>query len=405
MPVAVLTLLILLLWGIWSLWILVDDERRGLFPPLMIDAPGPAWRVVEGVGENTEAGIEIQRPGRRGEIAVLLDLPNGVVAEHFDRIVVRVNDAAAPNLSLEWSVAEQFSMVGQGPVIWQAPGHGVVVIDASMRWQGEPRQLMLRGVGFTGSWLLASVELHPRQPDFWGLQQRLWQRIYVTAEWQVRNINRLNPVGHAFEGSVTLFLAVWAILGLLGLLVLRQQMGKVGGQFSAWWWAAPIVLAWLVLDLRWQIELIHKAHHTITSFSQLDREERGQTELDADLFEFSKRLEQVVERRELNRVFVIGDRYASTRLRYRLAAWGARAISESLFASSLVSHLEMGDLVILDDWYAFKVLPDLENSATGDLEQVVVESTEGEVLMRGEVILKQGQYWALQPSFDQNDFQ
>mgnify|MGYP000462111600 FL=1 len=382
------------LWALWSAWVLIDDDRRGLLPPLVIDGSEPVWRTVTGVASPNDAGLEVQAPGRLGDIAILVDLPSGFSARDFDRAIVAVSGASIPNLSLEWSVAETFSAVGREPVTWQTRGRGAVSLAGRLGWQGEPKQLMLTGVGFDGPWVLQSLALHPPPLDFWSLQQRLWSHLSTGEAWTVRDLNWQTPPGRAFDVSLPLFLAIWALLAMVLLMALRRLPGKVGGGFSRRYLLLPVVLAWLLLDLRWQLELTNKAHQSLSAFSGLAATERGRAEHDAELFEFVQSLEQTAKRAQFNRVLAIGDPYLTMRLRYRLAAWQTRAVSLGIPHQILAHQVVANDLVLLGDEHDFNVRSVADNSAANP-RRVVVQTVGGEDVLQGEVILNRGQFWAI----------
>ncbi|HVE48914.1 MAG TPA: hypothetical protein VNG69_04760 [Casimicrobiaceae bacterium] len=160
------------------------------------------------------------------------------------------------------------------------------LIDRSGGWSGE---LALIALGVKGAmdgtkWSLRSVTLERASMgaaigDF----LRGWRRF---ERWDGKSINVLFGGREEQRAWLPPLAFAAAVLTVLALLFLARKRGvKLPPQV----FVIPFLIGWLVLDLRWQTNLVRQARATVNDFGGRDWTQRHEAMEDGDLFGFVQR--------------------------------------------------------------------------------------------------------------------
>ena len=398
----------LLVWGGWSLWVVSDEDQRGVMPPIVFSALDPEWQVASGDGGVTAQGLAMTEPGARGQSLLLLDLPTPLDTSQIARVTINLSEGRPANLGFEWSViAGQYVPADTQPVRWLEDQRGEVDLSRAWRWQGEVYQLALADVGLVGGpWTLASIELHAPALGFWSLQRALWDRFYIKDDWRPSDVNTQRPGGFGLSVSVVPLVAAWVGLSVVllcwwpfnrGALSTKSRGARVTMPMSMAM-AVPLLVAWWVLDLRWQAELFHKAAHGIRAAAVNASTEPAFADFDVALTQFIERLHDETDRTQFDRAVVIGDVGWGTWLRYRLAAWGVRGVFSDTPQEGLataMSVLQPGDLVLIQAGFGLEVVSRDAEVADTERVPVVLRSNDRRMRLDGYKHLHHPPYWAI----------
>lgn len=376
----------LLLWLGWTAWALSGSalQQRWLAPIELTPELG-AWRMAVGAGEVTERGFTITWPGPLGNAIVAIELPDALEAARFSRVEVHAVERLPGSLTLGWSTSQTFRQTSTQIIQRLDEATGITVLDGNRHWKDDIYFLSIEQMGFTsGPWTLQSLTLHQELREFSQLQRLLWSSLFPADPWAQRNPHFIWPLNAPLPISPVAALAIWALLSVL----LMWLMGVGRAKQRLVWLLMPMLIGWLLLDLRWQVELAYKARDTYRTFAELSAEERFGNDLDGHLFEFLQRLRSAHERSEFERVFAFSEfEFLRKRARYHLATWAVRESPVSALTPGLSAQLRPGDLVLLLD--APEVLVDI------DEDVVRITSLDGEPLFTGQLLKHQREWLAL----------
>ena len=375
-----------LLWAGWTVWGLTGSTlHERLLAPLVLTPELGAWQLVEGSGELLETGFAIQRPGRRGRLNLAIELPESVDARRFSRIEVQALDQLPSTLTLSWSLSQTFQPIGDRPVALLDTTAGMVELDGERHWRDGIYFLSIDQAGFnSGPWILQSITLHQADAGFAQLQKALWQSLVPSDPWAQRNPHALWPLNALLSVSPVLAITLWAALSMILMLV----MGLQRSERLSLWISLPLLIGWLILDVRWQLELNHKVRQTQASFAGQSALERYAGDIDGALFGFLNDLRSNHPRQAFDRVFAFSSsEFPRKRARYHLATWAVREAPASLLTPALSAQLRPGDLILLLD------APEVRTEV--DADRVRLSTLDGQFLLTGELLAHRREWWAI----------
>ncbi|MFW6340564.1 MAG: hypothetical protein ACOC0Q_06820, partial [Wenzhouxiangella sp.] len=380
----------MVLWGGWTAWAMTEAGSRQLIAPRVLAPDEASWRMVEGQGQLTDQGFHVMAPGQRGRALLAVELPIGLAAADFERIDLRFRSGVPGQLALGWSRTRQFQ-----PDLTMAPtttgqSSATFGVASEATWRDPIYFLAVEQLGFIdGPWTLESMVLQPAPISFARAQRILLDSLLVQAPWVQRNPHFLWPMDPVARVSPVLAAALWiALTGLLLWLVgLRRRRWHLA------WLALPVLIGWLLLDLRWQVELIHKAHATVASFAGQGPDERFAADLDGELFEFLQNLRRDHPRSDFKRVYAFSEvEFWRKRARYHLAAWDVRPAATERLQPALAAQFRPGDLILLLRAGGISLVP--ADDAAG-AERIVLTGPDGDALLVGELVERQSDWLAI----------
>jgi hypothetical protein len=378
------------LWAGFTGWIMTEWGSQILFPKYALEPEPERWRMVEGQGEWAEEGFKVLASGRFGRAELAIDLPIGLRVSDYSHVGIRFKKAVPSNLSLGWSTTPQFqasAMVSleQGDAR-SAIGH----VSSDRQWRDPVYFLSVEQMGFIdGPWTVESVELVPGPITFMRAQQLLLDSFYVTAPWVQRNPHFLWPTDPVPRISLVMATALWVFLAV----VFFRLYGRSSRHLSPLVFFVPLAIGWLVVDLRWQVELGHKAYATVSAFAGMAPEERFENDLDGSLYDFVQTLRESHSRSNFERVFALSSvEFWRKRARYHLAAWDVRPVEAGSLDVRMAAGLQRGDLLLFLRTVDLDLRP-VSSEAQQELFKLNLDRNDFEFL--GEKVLDQGDWIAL----------
>jgi hypothetical protein len=163
-------------------------------------------------------------------------------------------------------------------------GAGHINLPTEPGWAGTMATLGLFIPGPLASpMIVRRLELRPAAltAGEWGGQ--LWEEWTTRQDWSPRSINFAAGATVRPLGSLVLLSAIW--VSLSGLLYAGWMLAA-GRRLRPTPFIALFLLAWLLLDVRWQWELSSRLDHTVERFAGKDATERRLADLDGDLYRF-----------------------------------------------------------------------------------------------------------------------
>lgn len=237
--------------------------------------------LVRGQGGRNGALWIVQGPDASGS-AVLATRPDPFAAASFGEIEWQVDAAepGAPTLIAIWQTREEPRRTFAKPVQQVRPGLVRVRVDADDGWSGTivGFGLATRGA-FAGPLAVHGARVRAASvANAWSDIVEPWTRLVgfsgntITFPFDEERFDRV-PVLVATACAV-------ALACLLAVLRARKR----GAAFPSARIAAVFVLAWLVLDVRWQATLLRELVHSAAAFAGKTDEEKHRAAADAELY-------------------------------------------------------------------------------------------------------------------------
>ena len=337
----------LLLWGGFTTWVLTADNYQRIYPDVLL-TPNPIdWRMIEGEGGLIDDHFVIDKPGQRARFLLAVSLYDPLDAQNYAHLEVKTSETRGYlPLSLAWSRARNFMSMPGVPMEPAGDGWFHMPLTHLPGWQDQIHFLAIEHFGALNEPLLIeSIRLREHRPDFISLQTRLLKDWLSAQPWYQRSAN--NTLSSIYPVLVSPLIAAvcWIILsGLLFVLMSWRQARR-----NLPWLALPILIAWLALDLRWQMDLLLKASTAWRELGSLSIDQKRLSGPDHDLMEFLNRLD-LDDSNITGRVFVFArNDYWRTRARYHLLPLSVRTRSDEFWNRPFANALEPGDLIILLD--------------------------------------------------------
>ncbi|MCB1776447.1 MAG: hypothetical protein KDI50_03320, partial [Candidatus Competibacteraceae bacterium] len=161
------------------------------------------------------------------------------------------------------------------------------------------------------------LELRPAALTAAAWWERLWEEWTTRQDWSPRSINFAAGATVRPLGSLTLLAAIW--VGLSSLLYAGWMLAA-GQRLRPAPFVALFLLAWLLLDMRWQWELSGRLDHTVERFAGKNATEQRLADLDGDLYRFVLEVRRHLPERPARLLIVSADPggFLAGRARYHL---------------------------------------------------------------------------------------
>lgn len=214
------------------------------------------------------------------------------------------------------------------------------ILDRESGWSAAPVQwfLIFEGAPAAAADLLR-IALDSPERSWGGVWRAAW--LYWSARdgwsgrgWPGYSVDQIGVPDRGPPLTLVLVVAVWTVLSLL-ILGLWFRFSR-----QPWTWLPLIALgfvAWLILDIRWQVDLLSQLNATRTEFSGLTTLEKRLVSTDGRIVGFVEAVRERVD--ELpGRLFIVAERdhnYAALRSKNYLLPLNAETM---LPASSLLAE-------------------------------------------------------------------
>lgn len=383
----------MVLWLGWSLWVLSDREQhRGVLPVLEFGADD-GWNALEGLVQLTKGELNVLRPSLRGQVLITLELPKAMRARDFRAIEVTASGAGKMPIAAIWNSSDVYYSAG-APIDWLSDSRGRVDLSGNPEWKGDVFFIGLQQFGLESPWALRSIRLIPVRLDFWSLQHYLLERLWVRGPWTFRFTNFAYPPAYGLLISPVLALMIWVLLSTgVFIFSVKEQSKKFLPILIVPWF-----MVWLILDLRWQVELLDKARHTWAVFGAVSVDARTSKEFDGEMVAFLDDFRDLTNELTVNRVFIVSDiPDLRMRARYHLTDLNARAVPTHVAVSMLDEHLQQDDVVIVLNSRQLKMqgVPSPLHQEQGRLVSMFHGTNS---VMSGPLVIQSANFWAFKPN-------
>lgn len=377
-------------WVGGSLWLISSEDLRGFLPPKTFDAQSPDWRFAAGQIEVTDEGIEINAPGPSGEVLVLVNIADPIEINKIGRVVMEYSGAPDTLPSVLWSETPQFQVSGQEEMRQDGQGRAEAVLAFDQKGLNQMYFLGLYSIGLIEPWSIQTLKIHPKKPDFLEFQMMLIDRFLDHQPWRQQDINFSYYQPFGLKLPLLPIVMTWFIFSALIVIFISRPDGLV-------WRRSVLVLfllAWVMLDLRWTLELFARGAAQYEESAPLHLSaEQSLDEMDARLMAFSQQLQENLDESEFNRIYALGEDFEAFRLRYHLSAWGVRALVSSQLHPRWVRQLQHNDLVIVVDPWDLEVTE--MGSRSDKIPTVQVSYLNGVFSFTGRVVASGYGFWAV----------
>ena len=320
-----LVLSALLVLGATSVYYLTGEryERAMTF-----SLDGSKLSMQSGEGVSLDQGLEITElhPGQRAIVAIPVP---GIEASHYATMALATSNLTGrTRLELVWLDDRDRTRS-----LWLPPlsaGEAVISLSDHQSWEGPVHSLFLSfRAPLPEPVTIHRISLHPPPPTATEILGQIW------TEWTAFEGRSAHSINSTFGGTRGALLppaiaaAAWVLLGIamywLANLVLRVQRPVIV-VFTVFF-----MVGWLMLDLRWQVDLLRHLETTKERFAGKSWEDKALAADDRDLFKVAHAVRDILgdEARDLS---VIGSPrslegpYAFGRLRYHMVPHRLRRV-------------------------------------------------------------------------------
>ena len=241
-------------------------------------------KLVAGQGDGQAGGVEIRQLSEQG-FALVISAPSKLPAAFFSEFVwdmTGLQEGTAVNFA--WVTAARPNAVHETPLAHFGLNQGKVSLAGIREWQGVIAGIGLRVLGpLPEPITLHKLILQPAAPDPRLLLTSLWREWTSFEGWKNYTINVVPGTPRNALFPPVLAAAAWIVLaGLLYIVI----AGWRGWPRSILPFVLIFMIAWLVLDARWQLELWRQLNITYERFAGKNWQEKRLADRDGKLFRF-----------------------------------------------------------------------------------------------------------------------
>ena len=271
--------------------------------------------------EQAESGIRIVSVPK-GSRAMAMAQDVSLTASDYSHVVVTLSGyRPTMNVLLLWSTSDAPSKIQGTPLAWTGGSELGLRLETVEPWQGLVTSV---GIGVVGPVedpiTIQQVRLVPSSAGSWlGALWREWSTFEGFDGYSTNFV-----IGGSSQTSQRIR-PVPAVAAWLGLALLLYALFAVSGR---WGWDARVigsivVLGWLLLDARWQLDLWRQLGITHERYAEKSWTEKRLAAEDGELFRFAMEVKRRLPE-EPQALFVLtqspesADRYLAHRSRYHL---------------------------------------------------------------------------------------
>ena len=315
-----------LLTGLAVLLFYMGGSASSFTPPFRFQAH--ELQLIAGDGVTTAQGLDIlQSVPEQGAAIVRAMLPRPATARLLRHVTWQIDawPAAGSNeLYLVW-VATLRGKTNTYQRRLPALGQGAVDLSAEANWQGRINSIALV---ISGSWsapiVVRELALLPTAPPLVDLVNLALEEWRTVANWNQGSINFAAGSSIRPLFPPVLILALWVALSALLYAGFQPPRREKRALLP---YAAFFLSAWLVLDARWQWELLERARQSHSQFANKDLHQRRLADLDGNLYQFILQVRAHLPQAP-GRVYIVSNDpsgFYAGRARYHLSPHNAYA--------------------------------------------------------------------------------
>lgn len=283
--------------------------------------------VVSGRGTAADDAIRIERPGADGS-ALLSSAAVRLESGQLNEVRWHIEGLRPEHrLQLVWTTRLQPNSLKsvQLPV---GDAKGRLALNSVAGWDGLIGALGVRIEGPLSDddpVTFHRLQLQPTSPGARQLLTQLWRQWTATTEWSLASVNFIT--GRPSDTLLTLLPLVAAWLLIACLLYAGWHCWRRPGRLLTPL-AVLLVVAWLLVDARWQWQLGQRAWQTWARFGGLSWTEKKRADVDGELFAFVEDVKKLLPA-DGARIFIVDGSVPQeqslfgTRARYHLLPYNA----------------------------------------------------------------------------------
>lgn len=243
---------------------------------------GSSFSLVRGTGQTTAEALTVHQTGEDG-VAIAAYQTYGIRAEDFP--VVELNMASVsppPEAFVLWRTAENPGATFTRPLRWRGAHPASLAMSDEPDWRGEITGLALVVRGkLSAPLILYNVKLRP-------VNARTALADLIS-DWTSREVWHGGSINFIYGGRAEANMAIvpaaalWSLLAI-GIYVAWHKWRKRSLNLNLI--TALILIAWLVVDLRWQANLLSNLQETYARYAGKTWIEKHRAAEDGDLFDF-----------------------------------------------------------------------------------------------------------------------
>lgn len=324
------------------------DQQQTVQRLSSIQWQGAQLSLASGTGKPVGESLSIQSLSERGDAFAFIQLTD-LSASEYDGVTVDIAGLTGnSDIKLLWGRVSEPGESHTTPLIRVNGDRYRVQLSTESRWRGAISGLgvLISGEVFS-SLVIRSVQVESRLYTAMELLGKIWHGVAVFQPWSQKSINFQGAAKNAAPmiRPVPLFV-LWLAISILiysvfvGVGVYRSSCQHADSNLSG----RPLLsalaimglIAWLLLDIRWQWNFVQQVGETRQQFAGKSEREQSLAADDGPLFAFVDLLKRQILPYGQVRVLVLndGNPYAEQRAIYHLLPHHAGQVSMSQLASS-----------------------------------------------------------------------
>lgn len=302
------------LWGLFTFHLLTGETYKDYLPVHWIEAD--EWQMIDGQGEQGDEGLEMHFGGRLAYAVAAAKIDPQMTAANVSHVELVLNPGASRyELEVGWSETATFGRFPTHSFRVDESGRARLSTDELFQWRGDIAFILLRTRGILDPpVIIERVGLHPGPPAFLDIQRHLLSDWTDRRSWTQISINRTLISGGSPLVSPVLAVAVWVVVAsLLNVIVFRRR--SINITYAV---LGVLLVGWVILDLRWQGEVLVKSSEARNLFQGKSWSEKRSVDVDGEIFTLMEDLKSKDAEPETIERFLISGPYefAHQRARY-----------------------------------------------------------------------------------------
>ncbi|OGT14395.1 MAG: hypothetical protein A3F73_10575 [Gallionellales bacterium RIFCSPLOWO2_12_FULL_59_22] len=296
---------------------------------------GETLTLMKGQGFNARGGLTIDGLSGAGIALATLPAPS-FRAEDYPAVHWLISsDKQDAKVEFLWRTSVNPARVFAREIEWLGNSTTPLYMAGDINWQGQIIEMMLMVHAPLHAPL--TIEAVKAEPPL-GI---VWREWFGTEQWLGTSMHFMGGNESRHWLAPLPFVAVSLGLALLGYAALAWRKILVFDHRMLW---ALVFLAWFALDMRWQIDLLHKLGLTQQRYAGKSWEEKHLAADDGPLFDLMQQVRAKLPPTGQFRVYLIADdEYIRGRGAYHLYPFNVLS-SQELFAPK---QFKPGDFIVI----------------------------------------------------------
>jgi len=301
-----------------------SQNQQASANPITIKAA--SLKVIFGQGEYVDQALSLQQLTNTDNNAIISAGRMSLAASNYPFLQYTINNFQ-PGLDLFffWRTRDNPQQITTTELYWSGDGPAYFNLSKEPEWKGHISEIGLLIYGDLRNEPLEIVELELHPYSAKTLLSTIWSEWTAFTGWSQTSINILVGMPPKSILSPTLATGAWCGLAIflyaswcLAVAIKTRKKPKA----SIIVLTSIVLIGWLMLDLKWQIELFHQLSDTKYLYAGKNTEEKHLAAEDGELYAYIKHLKTTVLPDDPARIFILhdsdGHNYWRLRAQYHL---------------------------------------------------------------------------------------